>query len=77
METVLRRLVNKWRPKIQILLVRGRWCSVDRIQPTVYRVSVLDTRGKYVGARFITPLFRFNEEVDSAVHSLLLTHATY
>ena len=70
-------LMNVFRPDNQVTMVRGRWCSVFKIKPTVYRVSVLDTKGHYLGSRFITPRFSFTEEVDKAVHSVLVTRKTY
>lgn len=74
---LINRVVNQFRPENQVRQVRGRWCSVRKIRPTVYKVSVIDMVGNYVGSRFITPRFKFDEAVDNAVHSLLLSHATY
>lgn len=71
------RIINFARPNNQVKQVRGRWCSVKKIRPTVYRVSVIDLLGNYVGSRFITPGMNFNYEVDQAVKSVLLSRATY
>ena len=71
------RVVNFFRPDSQLKKIRGRWCCISKIRPTVYKVSVIDTNGKFIGTRFIIPTFNFERAVDKAVCSVIKTRATF